>query len=39
MKIFETIVPSYFELENGLEVVILQDPQGTCLTIKINFYE
>ena len=39
MKIFDSIVPSYFELENGAEVVILEEPDGKCLTIKINYYE
>jgi hypothetical protein len=38
MKIFEQIVPSYFEI-GDMEIIILQDTMGNCLTIKINYYE
>jgi|21_taG_2_1085346.scaffolds.fasta_scaffold01699_13 hypothetical protein len=38
MKIFDQIVPSYFEIED-MEIIILQDTMGNCLTIKINYYE
>jgi len=38
MKIFDQIVPSYFEIED-IEIIILQDTMGNCLTIKINYYE
>jgi len=30
MKIFDQIVPSYFEIED-MEIIILQDTMGNCL--------
>tara|TARA_Y100001963_G_C6704628_1_gene411284 strand:- start:1040 stop:1156 length:117 start_codon:yes stop_codon:yes gene_type:complete len=38
MDVFNYLVPSYFEI-GELEIVILQDPYGKILTIKINSYE
>jgi|TARA_R100000084_G_scaffold107580_1_gene67946 hypothetical protein len=38
MKTFDFIVPSYFDL-NGMEIIIIQDRFGNCLSIKINHYE
>lgn len=38
MDVFEYLVPSYFEIGN-LEIVVLQDPTGRLITLKINSYE
>ena len=38
MDIFKHLVPSYFEV-GDLEIVIIQDPEGKLLTLKINLYE
>jgi hypothetical protein len=35
--IFELLVPSYFEV-GGYEIVILQDPEGELLTLKVIKY-
>tara|TARA_R110000744_G_scaffold220801_3_gene339629 strand:- start:4491 stop:4625 length:135 start_codon:yes stop_codon:yes gene_type:complete len=35
-SIFSYIVPSYFFV-GDYEIVILQDPKGNALTIKINY--
>lgn len=36
--VFSMLVPSYFEVA-GYEIVVLQDPQGNLLTLKIAEYE
>tara|TARA_R110000765_G_scaffold33034_1_gene76033 strand:- start:158 stop:286 length:129 start_codon:yes stop_codon:yes gene_type:complete len=36
--VFDIIVPSYFEVDN-YEIVVLQDPEGNLLTLKIEEYE
>ena len=38
MKILNFIVPSYFEI-GDMEIIIIQDRYGNCLSIKINEYE
>jgi hypothetical protein len=38
MDIFKYLVPSYFEID-GIEIVIIQDPEGKLLKLKINMYE
>tara|TARA_R100000781_G_scaffold67245_1_gene42413 strand:+ start:93 stop:209 length:117 start_codon:yes stop_codon:yes gene_type:complete len=38
MKVFDFIVPSYFEI-GDMEIIIIQDRYGNCLSIKINEYE
>jgi hypothetical protein len=37
-SLFDLLVPSYFEIES-YEIVILQDPEGNLLTLKIAKYE
>lgn len=37
-KIFSYLVPSYFSV-GPYEIVVLQDPEGNALTIKINYDE
>ena len=37
-NIFESIVPSYFEVGN-YEIIILQTPEGDLLNINIQEYE
>ena len=37
-NIFDSIVPSYFEIGN-YEVIVLQTPDGDLLTINIQEYE
>lgn len=34
--IFGYLVPTYFHIQ-GYEIVVLQDPYGNALTIKINY--
>ena len=34
--IFGYLVPTYFDIR-GYEIVVLQDPYGNVLTIKINY--
>ena len=36
--LFSYLVPSYFDI-GGYEIVILQNPNGELLTIKIGCYE
>lgn len=36
--LFSYLVPSYFDI-GGYEIVILQNPNGELLTIKIECYE
>ena len=36
--LFSYLVPSYFDI-GGCEIVILQNPNGELLTIKIECYE
>ena len=36
--IFEMLVPSYFEV-GDYEIVVLQDPEGELLTLKVIKYE
>tara|TARA_R110002020_G_scaffold78287_3_gene196973 strand:+ start:88 stop:210 length:123 start_codon:yes stop_codon:yes gene_type:complete len=38
IDVFNYLVPSYFEI-GDLEIIILQDPTGKLVTIKINSYE
>tara|TARA_R110002020_G_scaffold109623_1_gene253580 strand:- start:1058 stop:1183 length:126 start_codon:yes stop_codon:yes gene_type:complete len=38
LDIFEFLVPSYFDIE-GYEIIILQNPEGDLLTLKIMQYE
>jgi len=35
--LFSMLVPSYFDI-NGYEIVVIQDPQGELLTLKIVEY-
>jgi|TARA_R110000744_G_scaffold190921_2_gene310131 hypothetical protein len=37
-SIFDTFVPSYFEVGN-YEIIILQNPEGDLITLKIEVYE
>lgn len=37
-KIFSYLVPSYFSV-GPYEIVVLQNPEGDCITIKINYDE
>ena len=36
--IFDLIVPSYFDI-GGYEIIILQNPEGDLLTLKIAQYD
>jgi len=36
--LFSILVPSYFDI-NGYEIIIIQDPQGNLLTLKIAEYD
>ena len=38
LDLFELIVPSYFDV-GGYEIIILQNPEGDLLTLKIAQYE
>ena len=38
IDIFEFLVPSYFDIE-GYEIIILQNPEGELLTLKITQYD
>ena len=35
MDVYNYLVPSYFEI-GDFEIVVLQDPNGELLTLKIN---
>ena len=37
MDVYNYLVPSYFEV-GDFEIVVLQDPNGELLTLKINTY-
>ena len=38
LDIFAMLVPSYFDV-GGYELIIIQDPDGNLLTLKISQYE
>tara|TARA_R110002012_G_scaffold7040_1_gene33315 strand:+ start:3554 stop:3682 length:129 start_codon:yes stop_codon:yes gene_type:complete len=37
-NLFDMLVPSYYEVGN-YEIIILQNPQGDLITLKIQEYE
>ena len=38
LDLFKLIVPSYFDV-GGYEIIILQNPEGDLLTLKVSQYE